>query len=116
MKIVNTSKNTILAENCSTANTFFTRFKGLMGVNRLPAGSGLHIAPCNSIHMFFMKIPLDIVFLDKDNTVVHLIEDIKPWKVSKIVHKAHSVLELPTGTIKASGTRMEDKIGFEYSV
>ena len=113
MKILNISKKTILAENCSTADTFFTRFKGLMGVNRLPAGSSLHIVPCNSIHMLFMKIPLDIVFLDRSNAVVHLIESIQPWKVSKIVHKAHSVLELPTGTIKASGTCIGDQIEFK---
>lgn len=113
MKVLNSGKNTILAENCSIADTFVSRFKGLMGVSKFPAGSGLLIVPCNSIHMFFMKIPLDIVFLDRSNTVVHLIEDIQPWKISKIVSKAHSVLELPSGTIKASCTCIGDRLQIE---
>ena len=113
MKIFNSSKNTVLAENCNVANAFFSRLKGLMGIGELPSGSGLHIIPCNSIHMFFMKIPLDIVFLDRSNTAIYLMEGIKPWKVSKIVHKAHSVLELPIGTINASGTCIGDRMEFE---
>lgn len=112
MKILNANKNTILAENCKGADSFFTRFKGLMGVKELPAGTGLHIVPCNSIHMFFMKIPLDIVFLDSSNTVIHLIKDIKPWRVTKIIHKAHSVLELPAGTIESSQTMAGDGLVF----
>lgn len=115
MKIFNVSRETILAENCNIANNFLSRFRGLMGVRMLPAGSGLHIVPCNSIHMFFMKIPLDIVFMDGNNVVVYMVEDIKPWKVSKIVNKAHSVLELPHGTINASGTCVGDKIEFNTS-
>ena len=108
MKILNTSKNTVIAGNCTLADTFFSRFKGLMGVDSLRPGSGLLIVPCNSIHMFFMKFPLDIIFLDKNNCVVSLIEGIKPWQVSKIIRKAHSVLELPTGSIKASVTQAGD--------
>ncbi len=92
------------------ANNFFTRFKGLMGTRTLPAGGGLWIVPCNSIHMFFMKIPLDVIFLDKNHNVVHLIENIKPWRVSKIVAKAHSVIELPVGTIANSRTIVGDKM------
>jgi len=63
-----------------------------------------------------MKISLDVVFLDKSNTVVHLIENFKPWKVSRIITKAHSVLELPVGTIFDSSTSIGDKLSLIENV
>lgn len=113
MRISNTSKNTVLATDCSVADTFFKRFMGLMGKKVLEKGSGLVITPCNSIHMCFMKFPLDVVFIDSSNTVVYMIEDIKPWRVSKLIGKAHSVLELPVGTIEASETQPGDRLEFK---
>ncbi|TYQ17662.1 UNVERIFIED_CONTAM: hypothetical protein Cloal_0020 [Acetivibrio alkalicellulosi] len=112
MIVKNISKNTILASNCKVANTFFKRFLGLMFKKYLPLGQGLLITPCNSIHMFFMKFPLDIVFIDKGQTVVYTIENITPWKCSKIIKTSYSVLELPVGTIKNTQTTVGDKIGF----
>ncbi len=108
MKIVNSVKNTIIAENCRVADTFLSRFRGLMGEKALPKDCGLLIVPCNSIHMFFMKFPLDLVFIDGSNTVLHTVEGIKPWRVSKIVPGARGVLELPVGAISASGTQKGD--------
>lgn len=113
MRISNTSKNTVLATDCSVAGTFLKRFMGLMGKKVLEKGSGLIITPCNSIHMCFMKFSLDVVFIDSSNTVVHIIEEIKPWRVSKLVSKAHSVIELPVGTIAASETQPGDRLEFK---
>ena len=79
----------------------------------LPEGKGLHIIPCNSIHMCFMNFPLDIVFIDRDMKVVSIIEKIKPWKVSKIISGAYSVLELPAGTIAGTSTVVGDKLSIE---
>jgi len=76
-------------------------------------GSGLIIVPCNSIHMFFMRFPLDIIFIDKSDTVVFLIENIKPWRFSRIVRKAHSVIELPAGIIHESRTEIGDILKIE---
>lgn len=112
MKVLNSRNNKILAEECRIAFTFKSRFFGLMGKSNLSQGSGLHIIPCNSIHMFFMRMPLDIIFLNKDRKIVYLIEDIKPWRVSKIIKKAHSVLELPVGSIKTSESIIGDEIIF----
>lgn len=110
MKIVNRTKNTILAEDCKAADTFWSRFLGLMGKQGLPAGGGLLITPCNSIHMFFMKIPLDILFIDKKNCVVHLMENIRPWRVSPIIRNACSTIELPAGAIRESRTEVGDAL------
>lgn len=110
MRIENLTKGTTLSFNCEIANSFWKRFMGLMGKDNLPQGNGLVIVPCNSIHMFFMKFPLDIVFIDKNNIVVYVIENIKPWRASKIIRKAHSVIELPVGTIKSSQTYVGDQL------
>ncbi len=112
MKISNASKNTVLADNCSVADNFASRFIGLMGRKELSSGKGLLIVPCNSIHMFFMRFPIDAVFLDKNNRVVHICESIKPWRISKIVGTAHSVLELPAGTALKTSTEVEDNLLF----
>lgn len=113
--IKNTTKDTVLAEHCLKADNFFSRFIGLMRTSELRQGHGLIITPCNSIHMFFMKIPLDIIFTDSNNRVVHLIEDIKPWRISKIVQDARSVIELPVGTINMSRTSVGDTLNFHIN-
>ncbi|MCX8131346.1 MAG: DUF192 domain-containing protein [Clostridia bacterium] len=112
MIVKNTASNTIISVNCKTANTFISRFAGLMGKASLPEGEGLLIMPCNSIHMFFMKFSLDIVFIDKDNIVIHLIKGIKPWRVSKIVKRAYCALELPCGTISRTEMKVGDRLTF----
>jgi len=99
MKAVNKNNNFILAENLSVASTFFGRTKGLLGRASLPAGEGLLIEKCASIHMFFMRFPIDAVFIDKTGRVVHILRDFKPWRISKIVPYASAVLELPAGTV-----------------
>ena len=76
----------------------------------LPAGGGLVIEPCNSIHMFFMRYPLDIIFLDKEGKVVFMYRAIKPWRVGRIVKGAKLAIELPVGAISASGTQVGDLV------
>lgn len=111
--IRNISRNSILANHCSYARTFLARFRGLQLKKELPLGHGLLIMPCNSIHMFFMRFSIDAVFIDSDSRVVYIEEDIRPWRVSKIVRNAKSVLELPTGTVSATDTRVGDQLGIE---
>lgn len=84
-----------------------------MGRRDLPFGAGLHIVPCNSIHTFFMRIPIDVAFLDRDHKVVKLLAAMPPWRASSIYFKAHSVLELPAGVFAGSGTREGDRLAFE---
>jgi uncharacterized protein len=81
------------------AQSFGTRLKGLMFRKQPLHEEGLWIAPCNSIHMCFMHFPIDAVFLDQHHRVVHLVENLKPWKFVFPIKQAHSVLELPPGTI-----------------
>lgn len=102
-----------LATQAARADTFLTRFKGLLGRESLPPGEGLHITPCNGIHMFFMKFAIDAVFLGADEKVVKCIHAIGPWRTTRTYPDAVSVLELPAGTLAATGTQERDQLRFE---
>lgn len=75
-------------------------------------GEALHIVPCNSIHTFFMRIPIDALFLDRDGVIVKALEALPPWRVTGVYFSARSVLELPAGTVAGSGTREGDRLTF----
>ena len=112
-RVRNLTRNTVLCEAMEEAKTFGTRLKGLMGRTDFPLGTGLHIAPCNSIHTFFMKIPIDVLFLDKGLKVVDALEAMAAWRTSRVYFEAKSVLELPAGTARATQTQSGDFLAFE---
>ena len=92
-----------VADHITMAESVWSRFVGLMGRRELPAGHGLCIRPCSSIHMFFMRFPIDAVFVDGDGRVVRICAAIKPWRATWFVRKAKACLELPAGTCAALG-------------
>jgi uncharacterized membrane protein (UPF0127 family) len=81
-----------------------------MGKKGLPPEGGLIIEPCSGVVSFFMRFPIDVVFLDSEGRVVHLIEDLRPWKASKIVRASKLVVELPVGTIARTETQLGDTL------
>lgn len=92
----------VLAERVLVADNPWLRFKGLMGRPELSPGEGLLLQPCSSIHSCFMRFEFDALFLDKDNRVIHIVDAMKPWRLSPIIWKAKQVLELPAH--QAEGT------------
>jgi uncharacterized membrane protein (UPF0127 family) len=109
----NLSKGTVVAEHVEVAETSETRSKGLLGRDGLAAGAGLWIVPCEWVHMFGMKFPIDIVVLNKDDVVVGVQESLKPGWIGKFFWGAHSTLELPVGAILTSRTAKGDRIAWE---
>jgi uncharacterized membrane protein (UPF0127 family) len=99
-----------LADKVKIAASFFERLQGLLGTSCLLPGEGLFLTPCSGIHMLFMRYAIDALFLDEQNIVVGVAEQIAPWRVSKIYKQAHSCLELPAGTIAETGTKCGDQI------
>jgi protein-S-isoprenylcysteine O-methyltransferase Ste14/uncharacterized membrane protein (UPF0127 family) len=77
--------------------------RGLLGTRRLEAGDGLWLRPCRQVHMIGMRYAIDVVFLDDDHRVVHVIESLAPGRFSPRVPEATSVLELPTGMVASTG-------------
>lgn len=112
-KVSNVTRGKVLAVRAERATSFVDRFKGLMGRRSLVFGEGMHILPCNSIHTFFMRIAIDVAFLDPDGLIVKQIPAMPPWRVSSVYFKAHSVLELPVGTLAGSETQEGDRLVFE---
>jgi len=112
MNLINKKNGKRLADNLKIADNFFKRLKGLLGRNVFDKGDGLHIIPCNSIHSFFMKFRFDAIFLNKNNEVVYLIQDMPAWRISEICFSAHSIVELPSGVITATETCIGDVLEF----
>jgi uncharacterized membrane protein (UPF0127 family) len=106
---INTTRNVRLTECGRIADSFRTRLVGLLRDKMLAQGDGLWIKPCNSIHSIGMKFVFDAIFLDKDLRVVHLMHEMKPWQISKMVWDAKSVLELPAGLIAQTATEIGDQ-------
>jgi protein-S-isoprenylcysteine O-methyltransferase Ste14/uncharacterized membrane protein (UPF0127 family) len=98
-----TVHDTVLADRLRVADTHWTRLRGLLGTRRLAPGEGLWIRPCNQVHMFGMRYPIDVVFLDDAGLVLRTVENLRPWRVSPRVRGAASVLELPAGAIARAG-------------
>lgn len=99
-----------LAQDVEVAASLFSKARGLLGRKSIPPDYGLLVTPCNSIHSFFMAFPFDALFLDKNNTVVHVIHSMPANRISPILRKAHSVLELPAGVAQATDTATGDVV------
>jgi len=108
----NQTRNTVLAEAAEVADTASKRRTGLLKHERLEPGQGMWIVPCEAVHSFFMKFPIDVVYLDRKEKVRKTRVNMVPRQISGCL-LAHSVLELPVGTIEATGTRAGDQLSFD---
>ncbi|MFH0753748.1 MAG: DUF192 domain-containing protein [Candidatus Omnitrophota bacterium] len=108
MIVINLTQNTILCRHTEIADTFFSRARGLLGRKSLPMDAGMVITRCQSIHMFFMKFSIDVVFIDNAGIVVGAVTSIKPWRLSPVFWKAAKVIELPEKTIEKTKTKVGD--------
>jgi hypothetical protein len=93
------------------ADTGEKRNKGLLGRKSLAPGEGLWIIPCESVHTFFMQFPIDLVYLDRKRAIKKLKNAVPAWRLSACL-SAHSILELPAGTILGSQTQLGDVLEF----
>ncbi|UCB53647.1 MAG: DUF192 domain-containing protein [Candidatus Zixiibacteriota bacterium] len=113
MQAVNVSKGgTIVARRVEWAGTSAQRRRGLLGRSELDAEEGIYIVPCEGIHTFRMKFPIDVAFLGKDGRVLVVHHGLKPNRISRIVLRAKGVLELSTGRLRATDTVVGDVIEF----
>ena len=115
----NVTRDTAVADPLELGESFWARFRGLMGRRSLPQGAGLWLPGSPSIHMLFMRFPIDCVFLgseapDETRRVVGLRRGLRPWVgVVWWVRRGAGVIELPVGAIDASGTEIGDVVSIE---
>jgi uncharacterized protein len=111
LRVSNLTRNTVLATCMEVADSGAKRNKGLLGRERLAPGEGLWIRPCEAVHTFWMRFPIDLIYLDRKNRIRKLVSAVPPWRLSACL-LAHSVLELPSGTIRETQTQPGDTLEF----
>lgn len=98
-----------IADRCLIANTARLRLVGLLGRRGLADDEALLLRGSASIHMFFMRFPIDAVFLDQDDVVVKVVPHLQPWRLAA-ARGARSVVELPAGTAQRSAVAVGDRL------
>ena len=111
VRVVNRTRDCVLAERAELADNMWTRFVGLMGRQTLPLGGGLVLKPGGGIHMWFMRMPLDVIHVDKNDRVTHVLRGIKPWRFGPLFVGGKLAIELSIGT--AQSTHVGDEIEIE---
>jgi uncharacterized membrane protein (UPF0127 family) len=112
MYVVNRTRSTYLGVDIRLANSFRTRLMGLLAHRQVLFGDGVWLVPCNSIQTFWMRWPIDAVFLDSKRRVIRVVENIAPGRLVWPVARAGSTLELPAGVVRSSETRVGDQLAF----
>jgi uncharacterized membrane protein (UPF0127 family) len=111
VKVTNRTRGIVLAEQAELADNYWTRFMGLMGRSDLAPGGGLVLRPGGGIHMWFMRIPLDVIHVNGKNQVTHVLRGIKPWRFGPLLVGNKWAIELPVGA--AETTQVGDEIAVE---
>src|SRR5258706_9178470 len=110
-KAFNQTRQLYLATELAVAETHWSRLRGLLGVSAddFGNGRGLWIRPCRGVHTLAMRFPIDVVYLDRAGTVVHVEHNLQPWRFSPVRMQAASILELPSHTVARTGTALGDR-------
>ena len=103
---------TVACQRCEVADTPLSRMRGLLGRDGLDAGAGILIRPTNSVHMFFMRFAIDVVFVDGDMGVRKIVESLRPWRMAGC-RGAKAALELPAGAATSAGITVGERLVLE---
>ncbi|NMB38724.1 MAG: DUF192 domain-containing protein [Firmicutes bacterium] len=107
ISVYNLSKNSLLGQEIMHADSYWRRFRGLLGKKELQFGEGLLLTPCKAVHSIGMRFSLEIIYLDRSNRAVHIMT-LKPNRLGPFISNAYQVLELPLGTVSYSKTALGD--------
>lgn len=110
-RIVNLDRECEVASQVEIANTSASRRRGLLARSEMEQSLGLWLAPCEAIHTFGMKMPIDVVFLDREYRALKLVENLAPSRISLCL-TGNSVLELASGAIRRTGLQCGDRLQF----
>ena len=108
LRVVNTGRDRELGSRVGLADGWLSRLRGMLGRPEPKPGEGLLLTPCQSVHMYGMRFPLDVAFIDRDGVIVAAYRTLQPGSRSKWHRNAAHALELPAGTLDSSGTAVGD--------
>jgi uncharacterized protein len=114
LQVKNLSKDTTLVSGGRVATNSWTRLKGLIGVRHLPDGDGILIRPCRGIHCMFMSIPIDVLYVDRNDRIIAVDEAMAPWRIGRIYFSSRYVIELPAGAIARTATAPGDHLQVSF--
>jgi|SRR5262245_14393376 len=100
---------TVVCERCTLADRPLRRMRGLLGRSGMESGEGLLLKPAGSVHTYFMRFPIDVVFLDREGVVVGITDSLVPWRAAS-KRGAKAVLELPAGESSRRGLAVGDRL------
>lgn len=111
----NPVRGTVLGSTVMVAESSLARLRGMLGRPAPGAGEGMLLAPCRGVHTYGMRYPLDVVFLDQEGMVVAIYPALPPGTRTPLIRGASFALELPPGTVEASGTLLGDALSWTPS-
>ena len=112
--LVNMRDESLVARRLRRADTFCRRLRGLMFSKTFPTGiDALILTPCNAVHTFFMRYHLDVLFLDGNLKVLHIIQGMKPGRFSPVVKEARYVVEMAAGNAVRYGVQVGDSLSLQ---
>jgi len=110
VQVFNVTKVVLIAQQAELAVSLCQRLQGLLGRTGLSSNEALILKPCTSIHTFFMRFPIDVLFVDRNMRVIKAIQNIPPNRLSPIVWASSMAIELPAGKIGSTNTQLGDLI------
>jgi len=113
--VYNLTRDNVILNEAEIAHSFYHRLKGLLGRSSLAVGKGLIIKPCRSVHTMGMLFPIDLAFVDSEDRICHITENMRPYRISPVIKKSSYIIEAPPGTFTSTGTSVGDKVKLEKS-
>jgi uncharacterized membrane protein (UPF0127 family) len=113
--VVKLDDGALVCGECAVADTFATRLRGLLGRPSLPHGEGVLLRPAGSIHTWFMRFPIDAVFLDRELRVMRIASELGPWRTARRKH-ARAVLELAAGEAERRHIQVGERLALKEAV
>ena len=108
--VFNKTQESFLSLNVRPADTPFARLRGLVGIFRLKSDEGIWVTPSQGVHTIGVLFAIDLIYLDADHRVIHLVESFGSFRIGPLRTNCSSVLELPTKTIYSSQTKVGDEL------
>uniref|UniRef100_A0A7C2W8S6 DUF192 domain-containing protein n=2 Tax=Thermorudis TaxID=1649508 RepID=A0A7C2W8S6_9BACT len=110
IRLIDQTRGVVIAERVRVARSVAQRFLGLMGRSGLQPGEGLLLDPCSSIHTFFMRFPIDVLYVGPDHIVRRVDHAMRPWRIGPLFTGAAYVVELAPGTARRTGVAVGDRV------